>query len=148
MGGATSKLSQIENLYALQHHPEGDRFAAEREFFDRRIDGPASDAHRVLLNAGASELSPEQRDGWARFIVAIAARAPAAVEHARFGALQHFDEEPEEYAPTDLPRVPRALRPWRLYGLSAPNPGECHRRPSQSREGRKDALVDSQAAGP
>ena len=97
MGGATSKLSQIENLYALQHHPEGDRFAAEREFFDRRIDGPASDAHRVLLNAGASELSPEQRDAWARFIVSIAARAPAAVEHARFGALQHFDEEPEEY---------------------------------------------------
>ena len=65
------------------------------------VDGPASEALRVLLAGDASRLVPELQIAWMRFLLSLFFRTPRMVkniaEEAERNLRKSFEEKPEEY---------------------------------------------------
>lgn len=107
--GNVGSACQVENLYALEQPIGGDKFALERDFFKRRIDDPASDAHQAMAANGVEPLSTSQRQAWARYLISIAARSPAVLMAARQHVRTELDADPKEYEALRRPGDPPTL---------------------------------------
>lgn len=76
---STKTACQEEDLNAFHGVPPSQRNAPEDDFFTPRIDTPASKVLRHMLSEGIETLSFEQRERWARFLVALGVRTPEAL---------------------------------------------------------------------
>ena len=88
-------------LYALERVPTSKRAMVETAFFSAKIDGPASQVLRKLLESGARSLTREERMQWGVFLMALPARRPETIRRmkAEFAPLwaEKIDEKPEKY---------------------------------------------------
>jgi hypothetical protein len=94
--------AKVTGLYALQGYPPEMRNIIEREFMGPVVDDPAARALEAMLAAPAGGVLPvELRIGWARFIVSLWFRTPAALENVlaeSASALRAaLESNPEEY---------------------------------------------------
>jgi len=78
---AVRKACQIEDLNAFYGVSRSKRNTPEDDFFTPLIDTPAHAALVVILSKGIRCLSFEQRQAWARFLVAFPARMPDTLRH-------------------------------------------------------------------
>ena len=67
-------VAKLTGLYTLRDVPEDEANIVEAKIF-QRIDDEGAAAHAKLAR-GESELSPREKDGWARFIVSLVTRSP------------------------------------------------------------------------
>ncbi len=72
-------------LYTLDGYPPDQQQAIEKHFMGPAVDGPGSEAFRVLIGRDNSKLTPELRSAWTRFLMAIRVRNPETV--ARIGKM-------------------------------------------------------------
>ena len=66
-------------LYTMEGLPDDRKQIIEKDYMTAKVDTPAAKALRVLLDAGTSALTAEQRGDWTRFMIASLHRRPAAV---------------------------------------------------------------------
>jgi hypothetical protein len=88
-------------LYSLDGYPEDQQQVLEEEFFSMVVDGPASQALKILIAGDPSKLTDELRVAWARFLTAARARSPDVVRRAqsqgRRNVVQELLRDPHEY---------------------------------------------------
>ena len=66
-------------LYSMGGLPDNRKQIIEKDYMTGKVDTPAAKALQVLLDSGASALTPAQRGDWTRFMIASLYRRPAAV---------------------------------------------------------------------
>ncbi|MGJ3702680.1 DUF4238 domain-containing protein [Variovorax sp. AFSI2.2] len=71
------------HLYSLRRSESDPDTRIENEFLAKLVDGPAAIAHAQMLKSGLASLTAEQRDDWARFLVAGLVRIPWMIEQFR-----------------------------------------------------------------
>jgi hypothetical protein len=107
---APRSAAKLAHLYALEHLLAKDRNIVEREFMGPVVDEPAAAAHRVFLSRPGGHLDAQLRIGWARFLVSLRYRTPAAVEDMRAEGERTLREalaaNPEEYEAARAPEHP------------------------------------------
>ena len=100
-------------LYALSGAPDALHVSLETKFFTPQVDDPGATVLRDILERGIDALTKEQRHIWTRYLMALKARTPAAVEHARVLGKEVLQRElqsnPEEYAVIKRPGNPATL---------------------------------------
>jgi len=94
--------AKVTGLYALRGYPPEMRNVIEREFMGPVVDDPAARALDAMLAAPAGGVLPaELRVGWARFIVSLWFRTPAALENILAESARALraalESNPEEY---------------------------------------------------
>ncbi len=121
--GSTSPKSATKErlLYALHGAPEHLLVAMETKFFTPIIDEPGASIRRILLEQGPDALSEDQRHIWTRYVMALHARRPEAIKHARDVGRQVILDtlrNDAEYAELRTENMPESLEdlvaPWAL----------------------------------
>lgn len=119
-------------LYARPGAPDEHHVTLETKFFTPQVDDPGATVLHDILERGVDALTEEQRHIWTRFLMALNARTPEAVERARVLGKEVLQRElqsnPEEYAAIKQPGDPATLEEyleeyvasWRLenFGLT------------------------------
>ena len=70
-------------LYILRGAPQDQIDAIEVAYFAKQVDDPGATVIRVIREQSIEALSNEQRKIWTRYLMALYARRPEKVEHAR-----------------------------------------------------------------
>lgn len=88
-------------LYSLDGYAPEYRQAVEKNFMAPRVDGPASDALKILLARKGPNLSDETRTDWTRFLMSMGLRDPATLVKIKNDVRRSFEAklliDPEEY---------------------------------------------------
>lgn len=70
-------------LYAMPGAPAQYHVSLETEFFTPQVDNPGATVLHGILERGVDALTEEQRHTWTRYLMALRARTPEAVERAK-----------------------------------------------------------------
>jgi len=88
-------------LYSLEGYLEEQQQAIEEQFFAVGVDGPASQALKVLIAGDLTKLTYELGVAWTRFLMAARARSPDVVKKIQSQARRNVEEallrDPHEY---------------------------------------------------
>lgn len=95
------RIASKSNLYSLHGAPANKLNIVETGFFTPYIDQPGAVMHQKILSGNITTLLLEQRHQWARYLMAIRARTPEAVEMIQRvsseGVRDALRQNPEKY---------------------------------------------------
>ena len=111
-----------QGLYRLDGYAPEAENDIEKKFMARVVDDPASCAMEALIERDQSNLTPEFRQAWTRFVMSLHVRHPDNVakitQQAKAGLRQSLLEDPKEYAAVRRKDDPPTLVEW--VELNAP----------------------------
>src|SRR5262249_23512187 len=97
-------------LYALDGYPDDQKQWIEKHYMGPVVDEPASKALRILLARKNSDLTPETRTDWVRFLMSLSLRNPEAVANTdaemRTGLTAKFSQHSDWYEANKAPNDP------------------------------------------
>ena len=103
-------------LYRLDGYPQEFRNAIETDYMARAVDGPASEALKVLLAGDTSKLVPPLQSDWTRFLLSLIYRVPhmvkAITEDAERTLRESLAANPEQYDTVRTEAHPPTLVEW------------------------------------
>ena len=111
-----------QGLYRLDGYDPESENDIEKKFMAPLVDDPASRAMEALIERNQSNLTPEFRQAWTRFVMSLHVRHPGNVaqitRQARSGLRQSLLEDPRDYAAVRKNSDPPTLVEW--VELNAP----------------------------
>ena len=75
----------MKHIYSVSRCSGGKDVQIERDFLGPEIDEPAASVHKKLISDRLKEMSPIEKEDWARFLVAQLLRTPDMIDKFRNG---------------------------------------------------------------
>lgn len=109
-------VAKERHLYSMSRSSVEPDVQVEKGFWGPKVDNPAAVVHAKLLHRGLDALGPDEREIWARFLVAQMLRVPSMVRQIRERGREilsaGLDEAPEEYAAVRGEAPELSFREW------------------------------------
>ena len=107
-------ITKVLNLYSVFGAPDVKIQQIEKDFFSALIDEPGAKIHKKLLSNNNDQLTQQERHSWVKYILALRARTPEAIEKIRVSSKEMIDQvlldSQEEYESLRPLGAPATLR--------------------------------------